>query len=180
MITRRVSGIMLATALAFSLAACAPDEEAEIDVVEPEVEAPVETDPTDIDPDAPETSETSETPETSEGGEAMEPDGEASSPIELVETSYDISLADMTGDEEPLTVAVSSPGTYTFVVTNDSSIVHALEIEGNGVEAETGDIAPGATATLEVELPAAGEYDMYCPIGNHKELGMDGSFQVGG
>ncbi len=177
MLTRRVSGIMLATALTFSLAACAPDEEVEIEVVEPEVEAPVETDPTDIDPDAP---ETSETPETSESGETVEPGDEASSPIELVETSYDISLADMAGDEEPLTVAVSNPGTYTFVVANDSSIVHALEIEGNGVEAETGDIAPGATAMLEVELPAAGEYDMYCPIGNHKELGMDGSVQVEG
>lgn len=86
----------------------------------------------------------------------------------------------MAGDEEPLSVSVPSPGTYTFRVTNEADIVHALQVEGHGIEAVTGDIAPGATATLEVELPEAGEYDMYCPVGNHKAQGMDGSVQVGG
>jgi uncharacterized cupredoxin-like copper-binding protein len=97
-----------------------------------------------------------------------------------VETSYDISLADMEADEEPLTVSVPSPGTYTFRVTNDADIVHSLEVEGHGIEAVTGDIQPGATATLEVELPEAGEYDLYCPIANHKQVGMDGSVMVEG
>ncbi|MDK3258782.1 hypothetical protein [Blastococcus capsensis] len=182
MVSRPLSGIVLAATLTFGLVACGGEE-----VAEPDVAAPVETDPADIDPDAPETdagdtgaatspTESPTASPTETGGAA----GAAGEPIEIIETSYDIALAEMAGDEEPLTVMVPSPGTYTFRVTNDSDIVHSLEVEGNGVEAVTGDIAPGATATLEVMLPTAGEYDLYCPIGNHKELGMDGSVQVGG
>lgn len=174
MVPRSLSALVLATTLGFTLGACGGDE-----VVEPEVAAPVETDPADIDPDAPETAagDTGATASPTGSGDGA---GSTGGPIEIIETSFDISLAEMAGDEEPLTVMVPSPGTYTFEVTNDSDILHALDVAGHGVEATTGDIAPGATATLEVMLPAAGEYDLFCPVGNHKELGMDGSVHVGG
>lgn len=191
MLTRSLSNIVLATAVAFTLVGCGGDEAVEPEAVEPEVAAPaepevaapVETDPADIDPDAPESSSddsgasAAPTDSAGAGAGAASP---ASGPIELVETSFDISLAGMEGDEEPLTVTVPNPGTYTFRVTNEADIVHALAVEGQGMEAATGDIAPGATATLEVMLPAPGEYDLYCPVGNHKSQGMDGSVEVGG
>lgn len=78
-------------------------------------------------------------------------------------------------DEKDFTIELSTmeltPGTYTFVTTNNGQTTHALEIEGQGVEEETEDIAPGDTAELTVTLEA-GEYELYCPVGNHKDMGM--------
>lgn len=187
-IRRSLPPLALSGALLLPVTACGGEGLPEENVAE-EVE-PAETDPVDIDPDAAETTGAAE-----DGGTATETDGTATAtetgqsddgqaagdgPIELVETSYDISVADTPGDEEPLTVAVPAPGTYTFRVTNESGIVHALEVEGHGVHAVTPDIPAGEIATLEVELPEAGEYDLYCPVANHKELGMDGSVVVSG
>ena len=62
---------------------------------------------------------------------------------------------------------------------NDGSVDHALEVEGGGVEEETDTIAPGESGELTVEL-AAGTYELYCPIGNHREQGVEGSVEVGG
>jgi uncharacterized cupredoxin-like copper-binding protein len=51
-------------------------------------------------------------------------------------------------------------------------MTHALEISGPGVDQSTDDIAPGAGASLTVTL-RAGSYDIFCPIADHKSLGMD-------
>ena len=44
------------------------------------------------------------------------------------------------------------PGSYTFHVVNDGSVVHALEVEGPLGEVETADLAPGESADLDVDL----------------------------
>lgn len=80
---------------------------------------------------------------------------------------------------EPATVTLDEAGTYTFRAVNDGAIDHALEVEGEGVEEETDTIGPGESAELTVEL-TAGTYELYCPIGNHREQGMDGSIEVAG
>jgi plastocyanin len=80
----------------------------------------------------------------------------------------------------PGTVHVSKPGTYAFKATNNGRISHALEIEGNGVEAKTGEISAGSSATLKVTLSKAGSYEMYCPVDGHKQQGMKGEVTVAG
>jgi plastocyanin len=92
--------------------------------------------------------------------------------------TIDVHLSEFVLD--PSSVSVQKPGTYTFHAINDGRFVHALEIEGHGVEEETDDIQPGENADLTVELSAAGDYELYCPIDGHREKGMDGSVQVGG
>ncbi|MGH3071211.1 MAG: cupredoxin domain-containing protein [Gaiellaceae bacterium] len=79
----------------------------------------------------------------------------------------------------PADVSVEAAGETTFTLTNDGGEEHALEIEGNGLEEETDDVPPGESATLTVELEP-GEYELYCPIENHRELGMEGTLVVGG
>ena len=79
----------------------------------------------------------------------------------------------------PGTVTVSKTGTYDFRVMNNGTIAHALEIEGNGVEEKTGDIQPGASATLRAALTKDGSYDLYCPIDGHRSQGMQGTVTVG-
>ena len=82
----------------------------------------------------------------------------------------------------PSTVRIDGPGTYTFHAVNNGSIEHALEIEGeNGaeVEEETETLGAGESGDVTVDL-AAGDYELYCPIGNHKAQGMEGKVVVGG
>jgi plastocyanin len=77
----------------------------------------------------------------------------------------------------PPTISVDA-GTVTFKLTNDGETSHALEIEGNDVEEETDTIGPGESTELTVDL-AEGEYEIYCPVGNHKDMGMVGTLTVG-
>jgi uncharacterized cupredoxin-like copper-binding protein len=63
-------------------------------------------------------------------------------------------------------------GPVTFAVTNNGTITHSFEVEGNGIEEELASpLSPGQTEELTVEL-VPGTYEIYCPIGNHADLGM--------
>jgi uncharacterized cupredoxin-like copper-binding protein len=64
-------------------------------------------------------------------------------------------------------------GAYSFDVINAGHTVHALEINGPGVDDRaTHDLNPGQSADLKVTLEP-GRYDVFCPVGNHKSLGMN-------
>ena len=80
----------------------------------------------------------------------------------------------------PSDPSVDKAGKVTFDVSNDGSVDHALEVEGPNGEVETEPIAAGQSAKLTVDLSKAGKYEMYCPIGNHKEMGMEGTVTVAG
>ena len=67
----------------------------------------------------------------------------------------------------------------TFEVTNNGSVDHALEVEGQGVEEETETIKPGESAELAVDLSKEGSYEIYCPIDGHRDSGMEGTLTVG-
>jgi plastocyanin len=81
---------------------------------------------------------------------------------------------------DPAKVTVASTGSVTFEATNDGQVDHALEIEGNGVEEKSGTISPGSSEKVTVDLSKAGTYEMYCPIGNHRAMGMEATVVVGG
>ena len=91
-----------------------------------------------------------------------------------------ISLTEKEFSITPKAITVSKPGTYTFDVTNNGQIPHALVVEGNGVEQKTGDIQPGGSATLAVDLSKKGSYEVYCPIDGHRQNGMQAALAVGG
>ena len=78
---------------------------------------------------------------------------------------------------EPEDVTLDAAGTYTFRVTNEGDAPHALEIEGGDVEEETDIIQPGESGELTIDL-AEGEYVLYCPVGDHRERGMEGRLVV--
>jgi plastocyanin len=67
-------------------------------------------------------------------------------------------------------------GTVTFEFANPSSVPHAFEVEGNGVEEET-DVVTDSDASVTVDLKA-GEYTYYCPVGQHRAAGMEGKLTV--
>jgi plastocyanin len=67
-------------------------------------------------------------------------------------------------------------GKVTINFDNPSSVPHAVEIEGNGVEEETKTITMDK-ASVTVDLKA-GDYEFYCPVGNHRAEGMEGKLTV--
>jgi uncharacterized cupredoxin-like copper-binding protein len=82
----------------------------------------------------------------------------------------------------PSTVTLAREGTYTFAVTNDGQVTHALELEpgGGGDEVKTGDIAPGETKKVQFTVKAGQSYEMYCPIDGHRQQGMEGTVVLAG
>jgi plastocyanin len=72
--------------------------------------------------------------------------------------------------------ATAKSGTVTVKFDNPSSIPHAVEIEGNGVE-KAGDVVTGGDTSFSVDLKP-GEYTYYCPVGDHRSAGMEGKLTV--
>ena len=91
-------------------------------------------------------------------------------------TQVDVRLSEWNVALSQKTVA---PGAVTFVVMNAGNIPHAFEVEGRGMERETGTIQPGTSVTLTLTL-TAGTYEVYCPVGgdSHKKLGMETELRV--
>jgi uncharacterized cupredoxin-like copper-binding protein len=78
---------------------------------------------------------------------------------------------------KPAEITLEKPGTYLFKAVNSGGTVHALEVEGQGIEEETEEIQPGQSAELKVKLKT-GTYELYCPVDGHKEEGMEGKVIV--
>jgi uncharacterized cupredoxin-like copper-binding protein len=70
-------------------------------------------------------------------------------------------------------------GNVTFNLKNDGQVTHSLEIEDvNGEDKELeGEVSPGSNGTLTVDLKP-GTYEFYCPVANHKQMGMTGEITV--
>jgi uncharacterized cupredoxin-like copper-binding protein len=117
---------------------------------EPEEKAGAENEPT--------TSSTTSTTTSGGGGQT----------VQVSEKEFKISLPSTT----------LKPGSYTFDLSNDGKLQHDLTIDGPGVNnAKTPLINGGQHATLKVKL-SAGEYDFYCSVPGHKQLGMDVKVKV--
>lgn len=69
-------------------------------------------------------------------------------------------------------------GLQAFGVTNNGILQHNFEIEGQGIESvfDT-NLAPGETLTMQVDLQP-GTYEIYCPVGDHQQLGMETQLTV--
>ena len=67
-------------------------------------------------------------------------------------------------------------GTVTIDFDNPSSVEHAVEIEGNGVE-EASDTITDSKTSVTADLKP-GTYEFYCPVTGHKEAGMKGTLTV--
>jgi uncharacterized cupredoxin-like copper-binding protein len=62
-------------------------------------------------------------------------------------------------------------GTYTFTINNAGTASHGLSIKGLGVDSTSSIISAGKTTKLTVALKK-GTYDLWCPVDNHRSMGM--------
>jgi len=71
----------------------------------------------------------------------------------------------------------ANAGEVTITLENPSDVPHAIEVEGNGIEEEGKTVQKGDSSTVTTDLKA-GRYEYYCPVGNHKDEGMEGELTV--
>jgi plastocyanin len=115
-------------------------------------------------------STTSQSASTSSSPAASSSSGGSTESEAITATEQDFSIS---LDEDSL-----KAGSYTITVVNNGSATHDLAVEEDGTtKVKTDHIAPGASATLTVDLDA-GEYVFYCSIGNHRAMGMEKTVQV--
>jgi plastocyanin len=69
-------------------------------------------------------------------------------------------------------------GGVTFEFDNPSDVPHAFAVEGHGLDRSTR-VVTGRRAALSVRLEP-GRYTFYCPVGGHREAGMEGVLSVSG
>jgi glucose/arabinose dehydrogenase len=106
--------------------------------------------------------------ETPEGTDADLADEDATPAVSAMGETVAVSLMEFAIDMPTELPA----GPTTFEITNDGTIEHNFEVEGQGIEEELPEnLAPGASGTLTVDL-APGTYEVYCPVGNHEDEGM--------
>ncbi|WP_162141406.1 plastocyanin/azurin family copper-binding protein [Smaragdicoccus niigatensis] len=87
----------------------------------------------------------------------------AGTKIDVMESEYSIELSQQD----------FKPGRYTFVVMNHGQRPHDLAIKGPGVdEVKSSTVNNGETTELTVDLEK-GDYELWCTVGDHKDLGMD-------
>jgi plastocyanin len=92
----------------------------------------------------------------------------AGKPVTISETEYKLTPSDPT----------VKAGKVKFTAVNDGGTTHALEVEGPNGEVQTNDLSPSDSQTVTVDLSKPGTYEMYCPIDNHKAMGMKGEVVV--
>ena len=97
-------------------------------------------------------------------------DGEAApaDAVELVATDFAF---------EPSSLTLDAAGEHTLTLANEGEFPHALAFDD--LDAATGNVDPGSSGEVTVELEP-GSYTIYCPVGNHRDQGMEGTLVVGG
>ena len=87
-----------------------------------------------------------------------------------------VSLTDFAITPEMIHVTAGQP--LTFVVSNDGKSPHTFAVETGSETAETAQIAPGGSATLEVPALDEGRYETLCTVPGHSDVGMVGSLMA--
>ena len=112
---------------------------------------------------------TESTPEDSGGGGGGGGEGGGGETIQLA-APEDGSLV-----FEPSELTAKA-GEVTIDFDNPSSVPHAVEVEGNGVDEASDEVTTDKTS-LTVTLDA-GDYTFFCPVDGHRAAGMEGTLTV--
>lgn len=81
----------------------------------------------------------------------------------------------------PNTPTVRAGEQVNFTLPNVGRFPHRMTIQGPGgqtVNIPAANVAPGATGTGSYMFSAPGTYTFWCPVGQHRQNGMEGTFQV--
>lgn len=114
------------------------------------------------------------TSELTELEQPVSPDGEAGES----EMAADYQI-DMSNFEYSVTEMTASPGQTLVVNLTTTDGMHDLVIDELGVQSSI--LNTGESQLIEIVIPedaAAGEYEYYCSVGNHRAMGMVGTLTI--
>jgi plastocyanin len=123
---------------------------------------------------------------TTTGGEETTPGEETTTGEKPKNGGKTVELSSTTVKVDAVDVALQpanprvKPGTVTFQIKNKGTLLHAVEVKTPGGEKRSRDISPGKSDTLRVKLDTPGRYTWYCPIDQHRKIGMKGKIRVRG
>jgi uncharacterized cupredoxin-like copper-binding protein len=104
------------------------------------------------------------------GGGDQEPREEAASPVSVQAPTTEVGLTEY---KIAIPTSLSAAESRVFRVTNNGTIEHNFEVEGQEIEKEfDANLSSGETKTMQLDLEP-GTYEAYCPVDNHRELGME-------
>ncbi|MFI6793025.1 cupredoxin domain-containing protein [Nonomuraea sp. NPDC050383] len=93
----------------------------------------------------------------------------------------EVTTVDVTMDDFSFTLPRHdlTSGSYTFRLSNEGESPHAMAIAGPGISGarRSATITPGQRTFLTVTL-RPGRYEVWCPVDDHRALGMDTAFDV--
>jgi uncharacterized cupredoxin-like copper-binding protein len=92
----------------------------------------------------------------------------AAETVELVATDFAF---------EPSSLMFDAAGEHTLTLQNDGEFPHAIAFDE--LDDATGNVDPGASGEVTLDLEP-GSYTLYCPVGDHRDRGMEGTLVVGG
>jgi plastocyanin len=79
---------------------------------------------------------------------------------------------------DPSTIVLRGPGTLRVRLENDGSLAHNLKVMEDGeLVGGTPSFPAGETRSASIRLEK-GEYEYVCTVGDHAELGMEGTLRV--
>ena len=69
-------------------------------------------------------------------------------------------------------------GKVKLIMSNPSSLPHAIAVEGHGIDKRGRTVRKGGTSTVTVRLKKGKRYAFYCPVDGHEAAGMKGTIRV--
>lgn len=100
----------------------------------------------------------------------------APEPENLVEANYEIEMGNF---EFSVTEMTASPGDSLMIVLTNNDGFHDFVIDEFGVQSSV--LETGETEILQIDIPEdaqPGDYEYYCSVGNHREMGMVGTLTI--
>ena len=104
--------------------------------------------------------------------------GQSPGSVDAPPTKMEMTTKDFTIN--PDRIVVSRGQNIDLTVTNEGSARHSLTVKLPDAEVKFADpVDPNGKRTLSFKAPdRAGEYEIYCPMGNHRERGMTATVVV--
>ena len=84
-------------------------------------------------------------------------------------TPYGFSPKSLSAKAGEVTIDLALPGNL--------KAPHAIAVDGNGVDEHGETVQAGGTSTISADLEP-GTYTFYCPVGDHRDEGMEGKLTV--
>lgn len=82
----------------------------------------------------------------------------------------------------PSQIRLTANQPATFSLVNTGRFPHTMRIAGPAgeIQPEGGNVASGESTTWTIRIAQAGTYTFWCPVGTHRDQGMEGTIVVAG